>query len=319
MEADGISHRTIEVNGIAMHVADKGPVDAPVVLFVHGFPELWYSWRHQILSLSGRGYRCIAPDMRGFGQTTAPPSASSYSILHLIGDLIALLDALSLQQVFLVGLDWGARVAWNLCMLTPDRVKALVTMSAAFKARNPAIKPIEQFRSLYGDEYYICRFQDPGVAEKEFALVSTKNLFKKLFAGKSTGSSAVSKEFISSATEETPLPPWITEEDIEYYASSFDKSGFTGPMNYYCCLDLNWELLAPWTGAQVKVPTKFIVGEFDLTYHHPGIKDYLHKGGLKQDVPLLEEVVVVQGAGHFIQQENEQEISDHIYNFFTKF
>ncbi|KAJ3702891.1 hypothetical protein LUZ61_006596 [Rhynchospora tenuis] len=136
---------------------------------------------------------------------------------------------------------------------------------------------------------------------------------------RSTGSRPLSKEYIISANEETPLPPWISDEDIEYYASSFDKSGFTGPINYYRCLDLNWELLAPWAGAQVKVPTKFIVGESDLTYHYPGIKDYLHKGGFKQDVPFLEEVVVVQGAGHFVQQENAQEISDHIYNFFTKF
>ncbi|KAJ1700073.1 hypothetical protein LUZ63_008585 [Rhynchospora breviuscula] len=317
---EGISHKTMEVNGISMHVAEKGPADGPAILFVHGFPELWYSWRHQILSLSARGYCCIAPDMRGFGDTTAPPSISSYTIFHLVGDLIALLDSLSLPQVFVVGHDWGAIIAWQLCMFRPDRVKALVNLSFAFMPRNPAVKVVDHFRSMYGDNYYICRYQEYGVADEEYASMDPKFFFKIVLTVSSTGGPiSFSKASMESLMEPTVLPDWLSEEDIEYFATKFQKSGFTGGINYYRCMDLNWELTAPWTGAQIKVPTKYIVGDLDLTYHYPGIQDFIHKGGLKSHVPLLKEAVVVQGAGHFIQQERPEEISDHIYEFIKMF
>nr|XP_029118779.1 bifunctional epoxide hydrolase 2 isoform X2 [Elaeis guineensis] len=155
--ASGISHRTVEVNGIRMHVAEKG--EGPPVLLLHGFPELWYTWRHQIAGLAARGYRAIAPDLRGYGDTDAPPDVASYTVFHLVGDLVALLDTLALSQVFVVGHDWGAFVAWHLCMLRPDRVKALVNLSVPFMSRNPAAKPLDRVRASYGDEYYIIRFQ----------------------------------------------------------------------------------------------------------------------------------------------------------------
>ena len=187
-----VRHRQLEANGISMHVAEAGPVDAsaPAVLFVHGFPELWYSWRHQMGYLAARHYRCVAPDLRGYGGTTAPPEPTSYTVFHIVGDLVALLDALHLPQVparssvprriefptkacrkfatcvgisgvqvFVVGHDWGAIVSWNLCLLRPDRVRALVNLSVAFMPRRPGVKPLEYFRAAYGDDYYVCRFQ----------------------------------------------------------------------------------------------------------------------------------------------------------------
>ncbi|KAJ3703834.1 hypothetical protein LUZ61_007539 [Rhynchospora tenuis] len=318
---ESISHKSIDVNGISMHVAEKGPADGPAILFIHGFPELWYSWRHQILSLSRRGYRCIAPDLRGYGDTSAPPSVSSYTIFHLVGDLIALLDNLLLPQVFVVGHDWGAIIAWNLCTFRPDRVKALVNLSVAFMPRNPAVKTVDHFRSLYGDNYYICRFQEFGVADEEFASMDLKFLFTKLMAMRTPrgGPISFSSASLESSKEPLLLPSWLSEEDIEYFASKFQNSGFTGGINYYRCMDKNWELTAPWTGAQINVPTKYIVGDVDLTYHYPGIQDFIHKGGLKSHVPLLQEPVVVKGAGHFIQQERAQEISDHIYDYIKIF
>ncbi|GMP87619.1 hypothetical protein CsSME_00039919 [Camellia sinensis var. sinensis] len=154
---DKIQHKTIFVNGINMHVAESG--EGPAVLFLHGFPELWYTWRHQMLFLSSRGYRAIAPDLRGYGDTDAPPSAASYTAFHIVGDLVALLDALGLDQIFLVGHDWGAVMAWYLCLLRPDRVKALVNMSVVYSPRNPRRKPLESLRAAFGDDYYMCRFQ----------------------------------------------------------------------------------------------------------------------------------------------------------------
>ena len=152
-----IEHTIVPTNGINMHIASIGT--GPVVLFLHGFPELWYSWRHQLLSLSSLGYRCIAPDLRGYGDTDAPPSAASYTALHIVGDLVGLLDHLGIDQAFLVGHDWGAVMAWYFCLLKPDRVKALVNMSLAYRPRNPKRKPLESFRALFGDDYYVCRFQ----------------------------------------------------------------------------------------------------------------------------------------------------------------
>lgn len=318
--AAAVLHRTVEANGISMHVAESGPDGdgAPAVVFLHGFPELWYSWRHQMGYLAARGYRCVAPDLRGYGGTTAPPEPTSYTVFHIVGDIVALLDALHLPQVFVVGHDWGAIVSWNLCLLRPDRVRALVNLSVAFMPRRPGVKPLEYFRAAYGDEYYVCRFQEPGL-EAEFATFDLKSFFTLALTLRATGSSAMDLRKMQTYSKQMVLPSWLSEEDVSYLASVYSKTGFAGGVNYYRCLDLNWELMAPWTGAKVQVPTKFIVGDGDLAYHHPGVKRYIHKGGFKRDVPMLEEVVVIKGAGHFIQQERAQEISEHIHDYIKKF
>ncbi|KAK0581623.1 hypothetical protein LWI29_016010 [Acer saccharum] len=313
-----IEHTTVPTNGINMHVASIGT--GPVVLFLHGFPELWYSWRHQLLYLSSRGYRAIAPDLRGYGDTDAPPSVTSYTAFHIVGDLVGLLDKLGIEQVFLVGHDWGALIAWNLCTFRPDRVKALVNMSVAFHPRNPAIKPVDGFRALFGDDHYICRFQEPGEVEEEFAQIDTAKLMKKFLASRSPKALCLPKEIGFGGLPDPPaLPSWLSEEDVNYYATKFNQKGFTGGLNYYRCLNLTWELSAPWTGVQIKVPVKFIVGDLDLVYNIPGTKEYIHNGGFKKDVPLLQEVVVMEGVAHFLNQEKPVEVSEHIYDFINKF
>ncbi|XP_020086426.1 uncharacterized protein LOC109708908 [Ananas comosus] len=319
MDDDTITHRTMEVNGIKMHVAEKG--EGAVVLLLHGFPELWYSWRHQIVSLAARGFRAVAPDLRGFGGTDAPLSAASYTMLHVVGDIVALIHALGQDKVFVVGHDWGAMVAWSLCMFRPDKVTALVNLSVAFQPRSPHLKPLEVLRAIYGDDYYICAFQDPERSEAEFARINTGLLLKKFFTYRDPLPVIVPRGngFGSLPDKEIVLPPWLSEEDINYYASKFEKSGFTGGLNYYRALDSTWELTAPWTGVEIRVPAKFIVGDQDLTYHIPGAKEYIHEGGFKRDVPLLQEVVIMVGVGHFINQEKPQEIADHIYEFIKKF
>lgn len=154
---DVIQHRTVTVNGINIHVAEQG--QGPIILLLHGFPELWYTWRHQIPALASLGYRAVAPDLRGFGDSDAPPSSASYTSLNIVSDLIGLLDSLGADKVFVVGHDWGAFIAWYLCLYRPDRVKALVNMSTVFNPRNPNRKPIDSLRAIYGDDYYICRIQ----------------------------------------------------------------------------------------------------------------------------------------------------------------
>ncbi|KAA8548956.1 hypothetical protein F0562_000640 [Nyssa sinensis] len=271
---EGIEHKMVSVNGITMHVAEKG--QGPLVLFIHGFPELWYSWRHQIVFLAAHGYRAVAPDLRGYGDTTgAPTSPAQYTTLHVVGDIVALLDAIAPEQ--------------------EKVVKALVNLSVAFIPRNPTMKPLELFRAFYGSDYYICRFQEPGDIEAEFAKVGVKGVIKKLLTYRTPGPLYFPKGegFRDSYDCPITLPSWLSEEDVDYYASKFEQSGFTGAVNYYRTLDLNWELTAPWTGAQLKVPVKFIVGDLDLAYHMKGMKEYIHNGGFQKDVPLLQEVVAI--------------------------
>ncbi|KAJ0112473.1 hypothetical protein Patl1_00974 [Pistacia atlantica] len=313
-----IEHTTVATNGINMHVASIGT--GPPVLFLHGFPELWYSWRHQLLYLSSQGYRCIAPDLRGYGDTDAPPSVTSYTALHIVGDLIGLLDNLGIEQVFLVGHDWGALIAWQFCLLRPDRIKALVNLSVAFNPRNPKFKPVDGFKALFGDDFYICRFQEPGEIEEDFAQIDTAKLLKKFLASRSPKPPCIPKEIGFRGLPDPPtLPPWLSEEDVNYYAAKFNQKGFTGALNYYRCMNLNWELTAAWTGSQIKVPVKFIVGDLDLSYHFPGVKEYIHNGGFKRDVPFLQEVVVMEGGAHFLSQEKPEEVNAHIYDFIKKF
>ncbi|KAK4418115.1 Epoxide hydrolase A [Sesamum alatum] len=314
-----IVHKNLNVNGINMHVAEIG--DGPAVLFLHGFPELWYSWRHQMLYLSARGYRAIAPDLRGYGDTDAPPSPSSYTAFHIVGDLVALLDALGLEQVFLVAHDWGALIAWCFCLFRPDRIKALVNMSVQFHPRHPEIKTLQRYRDLLSDDFYMCRFQKPGEAEKAFACADITQVIKSLFSFRGGRPIVLPKEIGLEVLFQDPaeLPPWLTEEDIAYFADKFKKTGFTGGLNYYRAMDLTWELMGPWTGAQVKVPVKFIIGDADITYHVPGVQEYIHGRGFKKDVPDLEEVVVMEGVAHFINQEKAEEVSHHIYQFITRF
>ncbi|KAL4378049.1 hypothetical protein GQ457_02G002470 [Hibiscus cannabinus] len=313
-----IEHTTVTTNGVSMHYASVG--SGLVILFLHGFPELWYSWRHQLLSLSSLGYRCVAPDLRGYGDTDAPASADSYTVFHIVGDLVGLLDTLGVDSVYLVGHDWGAVIAWSFCQFRPDRVKALVNLSVAYRPRNAMVKPVEGLRALFGDDYYICRFQEPGEIEDDIAQLGTEKLFNLFLTSRDPRPFLIPKVTgLRGMPDPPPLPSWISEQDIHYFANKFNRTGFTGGLNYYRAMDRNWELTAPWTGLQIKVPVKFIVGDLDITYHIPGVKEYIHGGGFKKDVPFLQEVVVMEGVAHFINQEKPEEISMHIYDFIKKF
>ncbi|GAB2228972.1 hypothetical protein Droror1_Dr00023106 [Drosera rotundifolia] len=318
---DGIVHKHIQANGIKIHIAEKGQGQA--ILFLHGFPELWYSWRHQIHAFASSGYRAITPDLRGYGDTEAPNQIGAYSCFHLVGDIVALLDFLGEEKVYVVAHDMGAMVGWYLCLFRPDRVKAFVSLSVPFRPRNPKMKPVPTLRAFFGEDYYMCRFQEPGKMEAEIAKYDTKYVLKKILTERSPSPPMIPKEnpFGSPLDASITLPAWFTQEDLDYYAKKYEETGFTGALNNYRTLDLNWELLAPWTRAQVNVPVKYIVGDMDMVYNMPGVKDYVHgsKGGFKKDVPMLEEVVVLEGVAHFINQEKPDVVNKHILDFISKF
>ncbi|XP_076937990.1 epoxide hydrolase 2-like [Bidens hawaiensis] len=253
---EGIQHKFIHVNGLNMHVAEKG--QGPLVLFLHGFPELWYSWSHQIVYFADHGYQAVAPDLRGYGQTTGVLGSSGdqstgapindhtkFTILHLVGDLIGLLDAITNEgeKVFVVGHDWGAYIAWYLCLFRSDRVKALVNLSEVFYPWNPKGDLAELLRREYGDDYFICRFQKPGDIESEIAKIkmSYETVMKKFLILRDPGPLYLpkGKGFLYSPLPET-LPPWLSEEDVEYFASQYEKAGgITGGLNYYRALHLS--------------------------------------------------------------------------------
>lgn len=152
-----IQHQLVSVNGITMHVAEKGT--GPVVLFLHGFPELWYTWRRQILAFAALGYRAVAPDLRGYGDTDAPEAVTRYTCHHIVGDIVALIESFGVDKVFVVGHDWGAMIGWYLCLFRPDLVTAFVSLTVDFRPRNPRWKPVQAMKAFFGADYYMCRFQ----------------------------------------------------------------------------------------------------------------------------------------------------------------
>ncbi|KAE8678871.1 lipoamide acyltransferase component of branched-chain alpha-keto acid dehydrogenase complex [Hibiscus syriacus] len=303
-----------------MHVAEKG--EGPLILFLHGFPDLWYSWRHQITALAALGYRALAPDLRGYGGTDAPDSVSDYTCFHVVGDLIVLLDAVAPEdKVFVVGHDWGAIIAWDLCLFRPDRVKALFNLSVPFIPYNPRFKPVETWKAFFGNDHYIVRFQEPGVMEAEFAEIGVGRAVLDLLSYRVPDPLLLPKGNLFGHPPDAPvdLPPWMSQQDADYYATQFEKTGITGALNYYRNFDRNWELSAPWWKSEIKVPVKFVMGDLDLVYTMPGMKDYIHKGGFKRDVPLLEEALVIEGVTHWIHLEIPDQINQLMFHFFSKF
>ncbi|KAI3787193.1 hypothetical protein L1987_41477 [Smallanthus sonchifolius] len=239
---EGIQHKTVvSANGMNIHIAEKG--DGPLVLLIHGFPELWYSWRHQIMYLADHGYRAVAPDLRGYGDTTGAPvnDHTKFSIIHLVADMIGLLDAITNEgeKVVVVGHDWGAIVAWNLCTFRPDRVKALVNMSVPFVRWNPDGDVAQLMRDTYGEDHYMVRFQEPGEIEAEVANMSTSTFLKKFLTYRDLEPLYISKgKGFRHSPNDVPvtLPPWLLEADLEYFSSQLENTTITGGINYYRAL-----------------------------------------------------------------------------------
>ncbi|KAL7585385.1 hypothetical protein Lser_V15G41999 [Lactuca serriola] len=200
----------------------------PIILLLHGFPELWYSWRHQILYLAAHGYRAVAPDPRGYGDTTGAPvdDPTKFTTLHVVGDMVTLIAALSVDKVFVVGHDWGAMIAWSLCLFRPVKVKALVNLSVHFAPRNPHQKIVEILRVAYIDYHCICRFQE---IEAVFASLGTKKVFKKFLTHRDPDPFYFPRDSPFGDLCETPviLPSWLSKEDVDYYTKKFEQTGFT--------------------------------------------------------------------------------------------
>jgi pimeloyl-ACP methyl ester carboxylesterase len=313
--ANSISHRDLDAGGLRMHIAEAGT--GPLVLLLHGFPESWYSWRHQLTALAAAGYHAVAPDQRGYGQTDRPAGVDSYTMLHLAGDVLALMDALGVQQAAVAGHDWGAPVAWHAGMLRPDRVRAVIALSVPYRPRGSS-QPTAAMRARIGDAYYMLYFQEPGVADAELARDLPVTFRKMLYtlSGDGPGGAPMVPPgggILDACTDPAQLPGWLAEADITAYAGQYAAAGFTGGLNWYRNLDRNWELTKAWHKAPVTVPALFMAGERDLVISVPGARGALDR--MKNDVPGLRDVLLLPGCGHWIQQERPAEVSAAMIGF----
>jgi pimeloyl-ACP methyl ester carboxylesterase len=319
---DGITHRLVETNGIRMSIAEQG--QGPPVLLCHGFPESSYSWRHQMTALAAAGFHAIAPDMRGYGGTEAPEPMEQYTLLHLVGDMVGLLDALGLEIAVIAGHDWGAPVAWHAALLRPDRFRAVIGLSVPFRPRGGQ-RPTSMMPRTADAIFYQLYFQEPGVAEAELEQDVRQTLRDMLLrlSGDVTlapGSDGFSMVPLRGGLRGRnadyaglPLPAWLTETDIDMYAAEFARTGFRGGLNWYRNIDRNWELLRPFAGMKVSVPALYVAGERDVVLGFPGAAEML--ANLKTVMPRLRETVILPGCGHWTQQERPAEVNAAMLNF----
>ncbi|WP_338688088.1 alpha/beta hydrolase [Bradyrhizobium sp. 26S5] len=305
--------RTISANGIDMFVREAG--QGPLVVLCHGWPELSYSWRHQIAALAAAGFRVAAPDMRGFGRTSAPADIGAYTIFDTVGDMVALVAALGEKQAMIVGHDWGAPVAWHAALFRPDIFTKVAGLSVPppFRGRG---RPLETLRESGITNFYWQYFQPPGVAEAEFERDIADTMRLVLGRGVSDPSSMFvdeAKGFLGKLPTGMPLPAWLTEADIAEFAEGYRQSGFRGGLNWYRNLDRNWELTAPWQDAQIHQPSLFIAGSNDSVI--TGLIGAKRVADMERVLPNLRQKLIIEGAGHWIQQERPDEVNSALIAF----
>jgi pimeloyl-ACP methyl ester carboxylesterase len=310
-----ITHRFVETNGIRMHCAEAGA--GPPVILCHGFPESWYSWRHQMPALASHGYRAVAPDLRGFGQTDRPAAVEAYDIFQLTGDLVGLVDALGQEPAVLVGHDWGAMLAWHAALLRPDLFRALVLLSVPYVPRRKMSQSQWERKKYPGKIFYQAMLRSP-MAEAFFESDVRTRLLRGLWllSGDTPPEHRWQPATDPGAAASPPplpsqLPAWLTEADLDFLEGEYRRSGFTGGLNYYRNCDRNWELTPFLAGAKVPQLSLFVAGEKDP------VLDFLGEefAALESHLPKLWKKVLVPGAGHWIQQERPEEVNSLLIDF----
>jgi len=291
------SHHFVETNSIRMHYVEAGK--GPLVVLCHGFPESWYSWRHQLAALAEAGFRVVAPDQRGYGQTDRPEAVAAYSVLHLTGDIVGLVNALQERSAAIVGHDWGAPVAWYSAQLRPDLFRAVGLLSVPYIPRGP-IRPSAIVKAVFGDKmFYQEYFQQEGVAERELerdvraSLLATFHSLSGDAAPNERWRYAFGRDekFLDSVVVPPRLPPWLSEADLDFFTGEFKRTGFRGGLNWYRNIDRGWELTGFLDGAKLAQPA------------------------LEINAPNLARKVLLAGAGHWIQQERPAEVNRLLIEF----
>ena len=310
--------RQVATNGIELHVVEAGPPDAPVVVLVHGFPELSYSWRHQVPVLAEAGYHVLAPDQRGYGRSTRPDAVEDYDVHHLTDDLLGLLDDVGAERAVFVGHDWGSVVVGSMALLHPARVAGALTMSVPFLPRGP-MPPVQMMRQLFGDSFfYIIYFQEPGVADEDLGADPAETMTRMLGGLTVPTDGTVDmvglanpdgRGFVDRLPAVTELPSWLSQEELDHYIAEFTRTGFTGGINWYRNFDRNWETTPQLDGVPVTVPTAFLTGSADpvrLMSPEAVMEGHVldHRG-----------TTIVEGAGHWVQQQAPDEVNAALLAF----
>jgi len=311
-----ISHRFVDTNGIRMHIAEAG--EGPLVVLCHGFPELGYSWRHQLEALAAAGYHAVAPDQRGYGQTDAPGDIHQYTLLHLAGDIVGLVQALGADRCVVVGHDWGSPVASTVGLFRPDLVRGVALLSVPYLPRGDSDQ-LTALTELLGPHNYQVFFQEPGVAEAALEADVRTSVVGSLIGGSGDAPEVNTLSDLSAGdmfanVPTDPLPGWLTPDDIDAFTTEFERTGFRGGLNWYRNSKENWELMAAWHNAPLLPPSLFIGGDRDLVLNWPGFRDLV--GMLREiSMPHLTKSVVLEGCGHWTQQERPTEVNELLVEF----
>lgn len=307
------THRTVPGPAGRIHVVEQGT--GPLVLLVHGFPESWYSWRHQLPALAAAGYRAVALDVRGYGRSSKPDGPDAYRMLELVEDNVAVVEALGETSAVVIGHDWGSPIAANSALVRPDVFRAVGLLSVPYAPRGGP-RPTEVFARAGGDdEFYISYFQQPGRAEAEIepdVRGWLAGIYAALSADTMPGPEAPAPHFIppGAAMRDRfpagPLPAWLSEDDLDFYAGEFERTGLAGPLNRYRAVDRDWEDLAAYDGAPITQPSFFAGGALDpsTTWLAAAIDAY------PVTLPGLVSSHILEDCGHWIQQERPTETND---------
>ena len=318
---DGVTLQNIETNGITLRVAVAGT--GPLVVFVHGWPELWYSWRHQVLAVAAAGFRAVAIDVRGYGGSERPQPVAAYTMAEITADVAGLVEALGEEQAILVGHDWGAPIVWNTSVLHADRVAAVAGLSVPFFQRAP-VPPLDFWQQVYGDRFFYQNyFQAEGVAEAELEADPRTTLAKIYYAASGDASPEEAAAFANKESPDAglldgmvmpdPLPGWLSEADLDYFVEAYETSGFRGPLNRYRAQNLDWEELPELATATIEQPSCFIAGTRDgVRYMVPGLDMYENPGAFCSD---FRGATLVDGAGHWVQQEAPDAVNEALLDF----
>lgn len=316
-----VEFRMIETNGVRLRAAVEG--EGPLVLMVHGFPESWYSWRHQMGPLAAAGFMACAIDVRGYGGSDKPHAIEAYDMETIAADVAGVIDALSPgKPAVLIGHDWGAPIVWHTALLHPDKVRAVAALSVPYRGLPPA-PPIDIWRRLYTDQgrfFYQVYFQDEGVAEAELEADVRASIRKLYFAasGATRGGwfppeKKHGERLLDGLTDPDPFPDWLSEADIDYYVREFEQSGFRGPLNRYRNFERDYAFMRKRADHTISQPALFIVGEHDLVLRFIPGHDLV--SGMQTVVPNLRAVFVLPGVGHWTQQEAPDAVTGHLIDW----
>ena len=315
----GVTHRMVEANGIRLHVAEQG--EGPLVILCHGFPECWYSWRHQLPALAKAGFRAVALDLRGYGRSDRPEDVEKYTILHDVGDIVGLVDTLGARQAVIAGHDIGATIAWQTALLRPDRIRAVIALSPPFRSRGfgDSGPPTTLMPRTENAVFYQLFLQNPtaeaGLGRDlrltfryQFYTLSGDVPASAGVGGLQPGMMPRKGGFM---TDPPSLPAWLTEPDIDVYVKEYARSGFHGPLAWWRNIDRGWELMAPFAGAAVTVPALYMAGDRDF------VAAVFSEDIAKQSVlvPKLRPPIMLAGCGHWTQQERGPEVSAAMIDF----